>query len=182
MINREKNFMRYIVLFRGINVSGKNKISMNDLKIMLDNNNYKNVITYLNSGNVILESNYDIDYITNDINSLIKKSFNLDIPVFVISYEELNDILKHIPNWWGTDNKEIYDNIIFIMKPITYKEVFDNVGEPSINIDKVEVWSFDLGNYKKSNWWKRTASTSIKDYITIRTANTIRKVLELCNK
>ena len=180
--------MKYIVLLRGINISGKNKISMINLKIILENNNYRNVITYLNSGNVILESNNDIDIITNDINSLIKKSFNLDIPVFVISYDELYDILKHNPKWWGTDNKDIYDNIIFIMNPITYKDVFDSVGEPSKDIDKVEVynniifWSYDLSNYKKSNWWKKTASTSIKDSITIRTANTIRKIFELCNK
>ena len=37
-------------------------------------------------------------------------------------------------------------------------------------------------NYKKSNWWKRTATESIKDQITIRTANTMKKILELCNK
>ena len=43
-------------------------------------------------------------------------------------------------------------------------------------------WSFDLNNYKKSNWWKRTATESVKDEITIRTANTMKKILELCNK
>ena len=40
-------------------------------------------------------------------------------------------------------------------------------------------WSFDLGNYRKANWWVKTASTSIKDKITIRTANTMRKLLEI---
>ena len=36
-------------------------------------------------------------------------------------------------------------------------------------------WSYDLKNYRKSNWWCKTASTSIKDSITIRTANTMKK-------
>lgn len=47
--------MQYIALLRGINISGKNKISMNDLKKELEENEYKNVSTYLNSGNIIFQ-------------------------------------------------------------------------------------------------------------------------------
>ena len=47
--------MKYIVLLRGININGKNKMSMNELKIELEKK-YNNVMTYLNSGNIILES------------------------------------------------------------------------------------------------------------------------------
>ena len=43
-------------------------------------------------------------------------------------------------------------------------------------------WSYDLKNYRKSNWWNKTASTAIKDKITIRTANTMKKVLEMCKR
>ena len=43
-------------------------------------------------------------------------------------------------------------------------------------------WSYDLKNYRKSNWWSKIASTNISGKITIRTANTMRKVLEICNK
>ena len=48
--------------------------------------------------------------------------------------------------------------------------------------NNVIFWSYDLKNYRKSNWWIKTASTSIKDKITIRTANTMKKVLEMCKK
>ena len=41
--------MKYIVLLRGINISGKNKIAMSELKNSLESNNYSDVITYLNS-------------------------------------------------------------------------------------------------------------------------------------
>lgn len=43
-------------------------------------------------------------------------------------------------------------------------------------------WSYDLKNYRKSNWWNKTASTNIKDRITIRTANTMKRILEICKK
>ena len=93
--------MKYVVLLRGINISGKNKIVMSDLRVLLEKNNYKNVLTYLNSGNVILESNDDEQKIMNDIHKLIKESFNLEIPVFVIKSANLADIFKNHPIWWS---------------------------------------------------------------------------------
>lgn len=66
------------------------------------------------------------------------------------------------------------------MSPTKVEEVIDVVGEPSENIDRIKVyknvifWSFDLKNYRKSNWWIKTASTSITNKITIRTGNTIK--------
>ena len=53
------DIMKYIALLRGINISGKDKISMSELKLELEKNNYQNVSTYLNSGNVIFESYID---------------------------------------------------------------------------------------------------------------------------
>ena len=179
--------MKYIVLLRGINISGKNKISMAELKSELDKN-YQNVLTYLNSGNVILDSDKDKEYVMNDIYNIIKNRFNLDIPIFVITSSELEDVLKNSPKWWGTSNKETYDNLIFLIPPTKYEEVYNTIGEPKDNIDQITeynntiFWTFDLKNYRKSTWWVKTASTSIKDKITIRTANTMKKILELCAK
>ena len=181
--------MKYIALLRGINISGKNKISMSELKVELENNKYQNVVTYLNSGNIIFESNIDNkETIMKAIYKIIKNKFNLEIPVFIMTTSELEDALKHNPDWWGTDNKEIYDNLIFIIPPTKYEEVYNTIGEPSKDIEKIEeynnyiFWSFDLKKYKKANWWIKTASTDIKDKITIRTANTMKKVLEICKR
>ena len=40
-------------------------------------------------------------------------------------------------------------------------------------------WSYELENYRKTNWWSRTINTSISNALTIRTANTIKKIVEL---
>ena len=65
--------MKYIALLRGINISGKNKISMPELKKLLEENNYQNVSTYLNSGNIIFECNINNKQtIMNNIHTLIK--------------------------------------------------------------------------------------------------------------
>lgn len=64
-----------------------------------------------------------------NIHNLIKEKFNLEIPVFIISYLELEDLLNNAPSWWGTGNKEIYDNIILyyhqlkLMKLKMYLEI-----------------------------------------------------------
>ena len=159
---------------------------MSELKLELEKNKYQNVSTYLNSGNVIFESDIDNkESIMKDIHKIIKNKFNLEIPVFIMTAFELEDILNNNPNWWGTDNKEVYHNLIFIIPPTKSEDVYNTIGEPSKDIEKIEeynnsiFWSFDLSKYRKANWWIKTASTDIKDKITIRTANTMRKVLEL---
>ncbi|HBP43901.1 MAG TPA: DUF1697 domain-containing protein [Clostridiales bacterium] len=181
--------MKYIVLLRGINISGKNKISMPILKNVLEKSDFKNVKTVLNSGNVILESDIDdIAKLSQKIFDIIKMEFQLEIPNYITTESQLEDVLNHSPEWWDTNDKEIYNNLIFIIPPSTYNDIYSTVGEPSYNIDKIKeynnyiFWSFDLNNYRKSNWWIKTASTNIKDKITIRTANTVKKLLELCKK
>ncbi len=178
---------KFVALLRGINISGKNKIPMQELRLGFESLGYKEVVTYLNSGNVIFSSNInDKVKISNDIYKMLENKFNLKIPVFVIKSDELNNLLSNKPDWWGTGDKNIYDNIIFIIPPTTYKDVYETLGEPKIELEKIKeyknniFWSYDLKNYRKTNWWSKTASTIIRNSITIRTANTMKKVLELC--
>lgn len=176
--------IKYLALLRGINISGKNLISMDDLKKEFENLEYNDCFTYLNSGNVVFSTNIsDKDIIKNDIEIMIKNSFNIDIPVYITSIDDLIELLENKPSWWGNSNKEVYDNLIFLIPPITYNEVFNIIGEPN-EYEKIKeynnniFWSFNLKNYRKSNWWKKTASTDIANSITIRTSNTIKKIIE----
>ena len=99
--------MKYIVLLRGINISEKNKLPMSELKKVLEENQYTNVSTYLNSGNVILESNTkNEETIMKDIYEIVKANFNLEIPIFVTNESALESILSNSPEWWGTSSKE----------------------------------------------------------------------------
>ena len=81
---------RYIALLRGINISGKNKIAMSELKKCFIELGFSDVTTYLNSGNVIFSSTIDDkNMLSNKIKSMIKDRFDLDIPVFIVLQEEL---------------------------------------------------------------------------------------------
>ena len=175
---------RYIALLRGINISGKNKIPMSELKNIFVEFGFENVATYLNSGNVIFSSMPDDnERLSKQIRLMIKDRFNLDIPVFIILQEELKKLLSKAPDWWEDEDKEIYDNLIFIMHPLSYEEIYDAIGNPKeeyekiYNYQNVIFWSFSRKNYQKTNWWSKTASSKVSNKITIRTANTIRKIV-----
>lgn len=177
---------RYIAFLRGINISGRNKVSMADVKKGFETLGFIEVKTYLNSGNVIFSSDSDrICSHTNLIEAMLKKQLNLNVPVFVIAKEALADILQNAPDWWGNENKEIYDNLIFLLPPITFLEVFSEIGKPKEELEKIKdyngviFWSFSRKDYQKTNWWAKTASTNSSNKLTIRTANTVRKILEM---
>lgn len=177
---------RYIALLRGINISGKNKISMPELKTAFTEKGFADVKTYLNSGNVLFsDDETDVVKLSEGIRTIILETFCLEIPVFVISQDELKGLLLKAPSWWGSDNKDIYDNLIFAIAPYSIETVAEKIGEPTTELEKVELcgnaafWSFDRKLYAKANWWKKTAAPGIGEMITIRTANTLRKIAEM---
>lgn len=88
---------RYGALLRGINISGKNKVVMAELKKEIESLMFENVKTYLNSGNVIFLSRENIEKITKQIEEMLKKNYDFKIPVFVLEQEKLKDILEHAP-------------------------------------------------------------------------------------
>lgn len=171
---------KYIAFLRGINISGKNKIEMAQLKAELATAGFEEVSTYLNSGNVAFSTGESQP--RQALEQLIQDRFGLQIPVYVIEADALKDILENAPDWWNTGNKEQYDNLIFILSDDTPEDLCALIGDPSDGLEQIQIyknvifWSFDRKLYQKCNWWKRTASAGIADKVTIRTAGTVIKV------
>lgn len=145
---------------------------------------FTEVKTCLNSGNVSFSSEEkDTVKLTSRIQEMIQSQFNLKIPFFMITKQKLEDILRHAPRWWGTENKEIYDNLIFIMPPASFADVYHEIGEPKEGLEQIQeyeqavFWSFSRKEYQKTNWWSKTANSNIGSKLTIRTANTVRKIV-----
>lgn len=177
---------RYIALLRGINISGKNKISMPELKASFIKLGYADALTYLNSGNILFSASETGEILLAEtIKAMIREQFDLDLPVLVLSQQALKDLLNKAPDWWGTGRKEIYDNLIFVMPCATAESIAEKIGEPTKELERISIcenaifWSFDRKNYAKAAWWQKTASAGIGELITIRTANTARKIAEL---
>lgn len=74
---------RFIALLRGINVTGRNKIPMADLRVLCSKNGFIDVETYIQSGNVVLSAPSTAEKVERDLENLIERRFGLSIPVIV---------------------------------------------------------------------------------------------------
>jgi uncharacterized protein (DUF1697 family) len=107
----------YISLLRGINVSGQNKIKMDRLKEMYENLHFTNIITYIQSGNVIFQcKKTDPDDLAIEISTCIKSTFGMEIPVMVFEKNELKEIVFKNP-FLTDEKKEIsYQHVTFLAR------------------------------------------------------------------
>lgn len=176
--------IRYIVFLRGINVGGKNKVSMGELKQLFEENGFEDVVTYINSGNIIFSSNNsDEKKLKEECEILIENKFQLSIPIFIISVQDLISTMEHAPSWWDQD-KESKHNAIFVLPPTTVDEVFHQVGAIKPEYEKVDsygrliFWSAHMETFSRTRWSKIVGS-SVYHCITIRNANTVKKILQL---
>jgi uncharacterized protein (DUF1697 family) len=88
----------YIALLRGINVSGQKTIKMEALRAVFEANNFKNVRTYLQSGNVVFDAQaMDAQELALRISSMIQQTFGFDVPVIVLLQQNLEAIVRNNP-------------------------------------------------------------------------------------
>lgn len=176
--------MRYVALLRGINVGGNNKVPMADLRACFEAAGYENVKTYINSGNVIFDSaETDLVELVKTCEKSIEAQFGFPVRVSVVSSEQLRRALEHAPAWWGQDPASKH-NAIFLIAPAKAEEIMQAVGEAKPEYERVEpygnviFWSAPLKTFGRSRWAKIVGTAAYRD-ITIRNANTAKKLLEL---
>lgn len=88
----------YIILLRGINVGGHNKLPMQELRDLLNNNGYTNVKTYIQTGNIFLSSSKeDLREITKHIATLIDNQFNYQLTVLGLIATNLTNCINKNP-------------------------------------------------------------------------------------
>ncbi|MCA9496572.1 MAG: DUF1697 domain-containing protein [Nanoarchaeota archaeon] len=176
--------MDYVALLRGINVGGNNKISMKELKELFLSNNFSNVLTYINSGNVIFSDNSkkSINEIRNQIEFLIESKFGLKIKVLVVSKSKFKGIKSNIPENWTNDeiNKT---EILFLDSSVNNKEIMqklpikENV-DLVIYVDGAIIWHIDRKNISKTGLIKLIGTKEYSN-ITVRNSNTVNKISNL---
>ena len=90
--------MKYISLLRGINVSGKNTIKMVELKSLYESLGFTDIITYIQSGNVVFNSNKkDKAKLEETIEDAIEAEYKFRVPVNIRSKDEFKNIIAKNP-------------------------------------------------------------------------------------
>lgn len=177
--------MIYIALFRGINVGGNNKVEMKKLKSLLERTGFENVVTYINSGNVIFKKSGGGSEaeLARIIEQAVKDEFQLDLKIVVINSNHLDAICREIPADW-VKNDEMRTDVLFLWEKYDYPGVLDIIKFKEVdNVKYVPgalVWNVREKDYTKSNMVK-LVGTDLYRHITIRNVNTVRKLHEMVN-
>ncbi len=176
---------RYVILLRGINVGGKNKVPMVLLKECLEEIGFTNVSTFIASGNVLVESDKRVDEIKDMIEYALPRRFKLDselIKVLVLPRAQLQAVIDNKPAGFGERPDTYYSDVIFLMD-INADEAI-KVFKPRDGVDKIwpgtgVIYSQRLGALRTKSRLSAIAGTPTYKSMTIRTWNTTTKLLEL---
>ena len=177
---------KYLALLRGINVSGHNMIKMDALKKMLENMGFQNVETYIQSGNVFLESEEEnAASIGFKIKQEISKVFGYDVPVIMISKSNLELCFKNNPflKEKDCDIKKLY--VAYISKELTAEAINDlkisNIKPDEAVIDSNRIYIKYAIGAGKTNLDQKYIEKKLNVVATIRNWNTFTKLLEMYN-
>jgi uncharacterized protein (DUF1697 family) len=175
--------MKYLALLRGINVGGNNIIKMSDLILAVEKIGFRNVVTYIQSGNIIFESDItNVSEIENRLKAALAKSFDYRSRLIIKSHEQMKQIIKEVPDEWRkSTNLRCY--IAFISEMLRPESLVPQIEvNPSVDSLKpgpgVLYMTTLLSGLTRSRFSKIITNEFYKE-ITIRNYNTAGKILSL---
>ena len=176
--------MRYILLLRGINVGGKNKVVMREFKDLLAAAGLEAPVSYMNSGNLFFSSDDHKESCISKIRALLEKHYDFSVPFALLTTEEYLEERAALPAWWhgemarkdvlfyacGMDVGKMRD---FIEQAALYNEIV-HVGLHAIFWGK-----YDEAEYLKTIYHKKLIKQAFYREVTIRSGNTYEKIAEI---
>lgn len=179
-----KNNARFLALLRGINVGGKNIIANNDLRQCFEDLGFRNVRTYIQSGNVLFRSETtSVKELTAAVEAGLSDRFSYEAQAVVLPHRKYKSAVAAAPDGWGTD-KEQKHNALFTLSSTTPKKVLAQLVAPKSDIETVTAgpgiifWSAAKSELTKTTMMK-LAKEPVYQQMTVRNHNTVFRLLEL---
>lgn len=175
----------YLILLRGINVGGNNKVSMTELKKCLEELGFSNVITYIASGNVVLKSDESSSEVKARIEAMMPKRFKLDskfIKTLVLTLDQLQAIIDSKPPGFSEQSDKYRSDAIFLMDTAAAQAML--AFHPREGVD--EVWPGEgviyhqrLDALRTKSRLSKVMGSPVYKSMTIRSWGTTIKLLEI---
>jgi len=128
----------YIALLRGINVSGQRTISMKDLKALMIKAGYENVMTYIQSGNIVFGSTEtNKKTLSKDISEVIQKHYGFTVPVLILTCQEVEEIIKKNP--YNNGKKDITKLHITFLDTVPEKKLLETTRDEKFQSDEFHI-------------------------------------------
>lgn len=176
----------FVALLRAVNVGGNNIISMRALKESFEGMGFKQVSTYINSGNVIFTTREtDARKLERKIEQMLVKDFELEGKVVVRSLAEMARLVGSLPSSWEGDSSWRY-NVIFLRHTIDSEKILEELTakgdyEQICYRPGTVLWSAQASEINRTNMQKLSSRKIFRD-MTVRNLNTTKKLHTLMKK
>lgn len=176
---------RRIVLLRGINLGPRNRIAMPELREALAEAGHENVRTYVQSGNVVLDSDRPPGRLEADLEDLIKRRFELEIPVITRTREELETVVRQNPLADVVTDPKRYQ-VSFLAEPLEPARL-ERLSQAATESERVvavgrELYAWHPDGVARSKLWAQLAGPALKVKATARNWNTVETLLAMASE
>lgn len=166
-------------------MGGKNKVPMMALKQCLEELGFTRVLTYIQSGNVILESDQDPARVRIMVEEALPKHFKLDsklVKVLVLTHNQLHNIIATKPKGFGDQPDTHHSDVIFLIDLDAGEAM--SAFSPRAGVDVVwpgegVIYSQRLSSQRTKSRLNKIVGTKPYQSMTIRNWNTTTKLLQL---
>jgi uncharacterized protein (DUF1697 family) len=178
---------QYLALLRGINVGGNNIIKMADLKACFENMGFTDVITYIQSGNILFRSaEKDKTKLTKKIEQRLSERFSYKSRLVIVAYKELKRVVEGAPKGFGAEFEKYRYDVIFLKEPLSASEAMKNVsikeGVDSAYAGKSVLYFSRLISKASQSHLTKVIKLPVYQNMTIRNWNSTTKLLALMEK
>lgn len=175
--------MIYVALLRGINVGGNNPVNMKLLKGTFERAGFTDVVTYINSGNIVFADRREQAADRTDLPLVLEQAiaadFGFHVPVIVRSLDEMAAVVEALPNDWTNDDRAKSD-VLFLWDEINDRSVLERLPVKAevtacLYVPGAVLCSVSREHAARSGLNKLVGSRDYK-FMTIRNVNTVRRI------
>jgi len=174
---------RQIALLRGINLASRNRVSMPELRKALGEAGYEDVVTLVQSGNIVLTSSKQPKTLEREISALVKTEFGVDCATVVRTRDELAGVIERNPIPDGPSIPKLFQVTFFSDEPDAARVAQlteQDFGNERVEVIGREAYAWHPDGVQKSKL-ARELGKGLRGDGTARNWNTVKKLLELAD-
>ena len=172
---------RLALMARGINVGGKHKVVMAQLRQELTELGLENVETYINSGNIFFDTSMPRTQLVESLQDFFKEHYPFIQSFSLLSFQDYEEELRNLPDWWNHEMAR--KDVLFYTEGLDVDQVIEKVNslelvDEVLHFGKLAIFWGKLSeaSYSKTAYHKHLLKMPFYRQITIRNAKTFDKI------